>query len=94
MARRCWALVCVGIVTIWAFTIDVHAGVPPSDEKGKATGYVQGQGKGSRENDVQSRGLFSKKKKKKKADGGAAARSQPSDRTDSTSGNPADPAMP
>lgn len=94
MARRCWALVCIGIVTLWAFAIDVDAGVPLSDEKGKATGQVQGQGKGSSENDVQSRGLFSKKSKKKKVGGGAAARSQPSDRIDSTSGNPADRVMP
>jgi len=87
-------MITVGVLTIGVAPVALLAGDATSAvDKSKASSQVQ-QGKGSKERDVQSRGLFSKKKKKKKTDGGAAARSQPSDRTDSTSGNPADPAMP
>ena len=89
MARRHWAMIGAGVLVCGILLVDSFAGdIPPAAEKSKATNQVQKQGKQSKENDVQSRGLFSKKKKKK-TDGGAAARSQPSDRTDPPPGDPA-----
>lgn len=93
MTRHLWVMITVGVLTMGVAPVALLAGdAAPAVDKSKASSQVQ-QGKRSRERDVQSRGLFSKKKKKK-SHGGAAARSQPSDRTDSLSGNPADPAMP
>lgn len=94
MSRRCWALIGVSVAVLWASPVDLFAGEAlPSADKAKAEKQVQQQGKRSKENDVQSRGLFSKKKKKQ-ASGGAAAHSQPTDRTDPPTGDPGGRPMP
>lgn len=94
MTRRRWVVIAGGLLMLWFVPAFLYsADAAPSNDKAKSTDRVQ-QGKQPPKDDVQSRGLISKKKKKKKTDGGAAARSQPSERIDSASGNPADPAMP
>jgi hypothetical protein len=94
MARRSLVLMGVCVVVLWVFPADIFAGdVQSSADKSKMEKQAQQQGKQSKEADIRSRGLFSQKKKKK-TDGGAAARSQPSDRTDPPTDNPAGHAMP
>jgi hypothetical protein len=94
MIRRWGSMIAGGIVMVSLVPAAVFgADTAASNDNDKVSNQVQ-QHKQPTERDVQSRGLFSKKKKKKKIDGGAAARSQPSDRSDSSIGHPPDPPTP